>query len=128
MKKRTDISDLIGIPFVEFGRDPKKGLDCYGLAIEVEKRYGKNLKDVALEKFSREKLEKTLPEINVRKTDVIQEGSILEFYGLADNRLHIGVAIGGDLFIQSTENMGSRISSIRMSKSYMRLANIYEVL
>ena len=32
-----DVADLIGVPFVEFGRDIKNGLDCYGLAIEVDK-------------------------------------------------------------------------------------------
>ena len=53
-----DVSDLIGVPFVEFGRDKENGLDCYGLAIEVEKRLGKDLKDVVLEKFNREKVEK----------------------------------------------------------------------
>ena len=62
-----DVSDLIGVPFVEFGRDKENGLDCYGLAIEVEKRLGKDLKDVVLEKFNREKVEKTVPTLNVKK-------------------------------------------------------------
>lgn len=125
--KNIRIDDLIGVPFVEFGRDPNKGLDCYGLVIEVEKRFGKKLNDVALEKFNEEKLKKTLPEINVRKTETIKPGVILEFYGRQDNRLHVGVALGGDIFIQSTENQGVRISSIKTAKMYLRLANIYEV-
>ena len=33
-------TDLIGTPFVNEGRDPKKGLDCYGLVMEVFGRYG----------------------------------------------------------------------------------------
>ncbi len=36
-------SDLIGIPYVKGGRDPSKGLDCYGLCIVVFKRLGIDL-------------------------------------------------------------------------------------
>lgn len=125
---RIEISDLIGVPFVEFGRNPKTGLDCYGLVIEVERRYGKKLNDVVPEKFDREKLQRTLPEINVRKTETIEEGSILEFYGKRDNRLHVAVSLGGGLFIQSTENQGVRISSLGTAEQYLTLANIYKVI
>jgi cell wall-associated NlpC family hydrolase len=34
------VRDLIGVPFVQNGRDPKTGLDCYGLFKEVQKRIG----------------------------------------------------------------------------------------
>lgn len=125
-----DIADLIGVPFVEFGRDIKNGLDCYGLAIEVEKRLGKTLKDVALEKFDREKVERTAPNLNVKKLrlDEISEGVILEFYGLQDKRLHIAVALDKKTFIHATENQGVRISSFASSKTYLKLANVYEVI
>lgn len=125
-----DIADLIGVPFVEFGRDVKNGLDCYGLAIEVEKRLGKTLKDVVLEKFDRAKVEKTAPTLNVKKLrlDQISEGVILEFYGLQDKRLHVAVALDKNIFIHATENQGVRISSFASSKSYLKLANVYEVI
>ena len=125
-----NIADLIGVPFVEFGRDIKNGLDCYGLAIEVERRLGKNLKDVALEKFDREKVERTAPTLNVKKLrlDEISEGVILEFYGLQDKRLHIAVALDKNIFIHATENQGVRISSFASSKTYLKLANVYEVI
>ena len=32
--------DLIGVPHLTNGRDPKKGLDCYGLVLEASKRMG----------------------------------------------------------------------------------------
>ena len=125
-----DIADLIGVPFVEFGRDVKNGLDCYGLAIEVEKRLGKTLKDVVLEKFDRAKVEKTAPTLHVKKLrlDQISEGVILEFYGLQDKRLHVAVALDKNIFIHATENQGVRISSFASSKSYLKLANVYEVI
>lgn len=37
--------DLIGIPYVDYGRDPKKGLDCWGLAMEMYHRRGIQLPD-----------------------------------------------------------------------------------
>lgn len=39
------ISDLIGIPFKDGGRNRKEGLDCWGLACEVYRRYGIKLPD-----------------------------------------------------------------------------------
>lgn len=125
-----DVADLIGVPFVEFGRDTKNGLDCYGLAIEVERRLGKTLKDVALEKFDRAKVERIAPNINVKKLrlDEISEGVILEFYGLRDKRLHIAVALDKNTFIHATENQGVRISSFASSRTYLKLANVYEVI
>ena len=125
-----DVADLIGVPFVEFGRDIKNGLDCYGLAIEIERRLGKTLKDVALEKFDREKVERTAPNLNVKKLrlDEISEGVILEFYGLQDKRLHVAVALDKNTFIHATENQGVRISSFASSKTYLKLTNVYEVI
>ena len=34
-----DYSDLLGIPFVNHGRSPR-GYDCYGLVMEVYRRFG----------------------------------------------------------------------------------------
>ena len=39
------ISDLIGVPFLDSGRDFKKGLDCWGLVMEVYRRIGVELPD-----------------------------------------------------------------------------------
>lgn len=42
-----NIDDLVGKPYITNGRGPN-GYDCYGLAIEVEKRFGhvwKNIED-----------------------------------------------------------------------------------
>lgn len=123
-----EVADLIGIPFVEFGRDVNTGLDCYGLAIEVEKRLGKKLNDVVLEKFDYAKVKTTLPGLNVKKTDVIKEGVILEFYGLRDKRLHVGVALDNNTFIHATENQGVRISTLTTCKQYLKFEQAYEVL
>lgn len=36
---------LIGTPFTNYGRDPQKGLDCWGLVIEFFKQLGLQLED-----------------------------------------------------------------------------------
>ncbi len=36
-------SDLIGIPYVKGGRDPGKGLDCWGLCMVIYRRLGFSL-------------------------------------------------------------------------------------
>lgn len=36
----VDTDDLIGVPWIEGGRDPKQGLDCLGVVLEVLERMG----------------------------------------------------------------------------------------
>jgi len=40
-----DLRDLIGIPFVQAGRDPALGLDCWGLCREALRRFGQEVPD-----------------------------------------------------------------------------------
>lgn len=39
------LRDLIGIPFVQNGRDPKTGLDCWGLCRVAARRFGYDIPD-----------------------------------------------------------------------------------
>ena len=41
-----DFRDLIGVPFMWGGRDPRIGLDCWGLFMEAERRFGVVVPDV----------------------------------------------------------------------------------
>lgn len=116
-----NVSDLIGVPYKENGRS-LSGLDCYGLAILVEKRFGKTLQDVVYNNHDKELSAKYAPLLNVRKTDFITEGSLLEFH--IKNTLHIGVALNKQDMIHATTNQGVRISKIAAYK----IANVYEVL
>lgn len=38
-----DVVPLIGVPYLELSSDPEKGLDCYGLLLEVYRRAGRSL-------------------------------------------------------------------------------------
>jgi len=116
-----DVSDLIGVPYIDNGRGPD-GYDCYGLAIEVEKRLGKTLRDAVYENHDKELSDKWKPLLNVRPSDFIREGTLLEIH--VGNTLHIAVALDSMRMIHATTNQGVRISMIAAYK----LAGIYEVI
>lgn len=109
MEKKIVIGDLIGIPYKENGRD-LKGLDCYGLAIEVEKRLGKQLIDVWYENHDEVLADEFRPLLNIREVQNIKQGILLEMH--KDGELHIGVALNETLMIHATINQGVRISRI----------------
>jgi cell wall-associated NlpC family hydrolase len=115
-----DVSDLIGIPYVDNGRT-LEGLDCYGLAIIVEKRLGKTLIDVVYENHDVELSAKYVPLLNIKKSDIIKEGSLLEIH--VGNTLHVAVALDSYTMIHATTNQGVRISKIAAYK----INAIYEV-
>jgi cell wall-associated NlpC family hydrolase len=46
-----DVDDLIGLPYQRAGRDPKTGIDCFYLLLEVYRRLGIEVKDVAPEAY-----------------------------------------------------------------------------
>lgn len=117
------IADLIGVPYKDRGRDAS-GYDCYGLAIEVEKRMGKKLDDVYYTDHSLKLSQENIPLLNIReRTDsFIETGDLIEIK--LKNELHIGVALDSVRFIHATLNQGVRISPI---KAYP-VINVYEVL
>ena len=46
------VDDLVGKPFRNKGRDVNKGMDCWGLVIEVFRRYGMEVPDFDMDAFS----------------------------------------------------------------------------
>lgn len=116
-----DVSDLIGLPYFDNGRGPD-GYDCYGLAIEVERRLGKELRDAVYDNHDTELSDIWKPLLNVRPSDFITEGTLLEIH--VGNTLHIAVALDSMRMIHATTNQGVRISMIAAYK----IAGIYEVI
>lgn len=118
-----DVKDLIGIPWKNNGRS-KDGFDCYGLAIEVEKRFGKNLEDVFWD-FKNPDLEnENAPTLNVEKTNEIKPSNLVSM--TLNNELHIGVILSEKEFIHATINQGVRVSLIQSYKKYIN--NFYKVI
>ena len=116
-----DVSDLIGIPYKDHGRD-LEGLDCYGLAIIVCERFGKKLQDVVYENHDEKLSDSWAPLLNVRRIDFIKAGSLVEIH--VGGTLHIGVALDNQIMIHATINQGVRISKIAAYK----VAAVYEVI
>lgn len=107
---RVDVSDLIGVPYKEHGRD-KTGLDCYGLAIEVLRRYGKTLPDVVYDRdHDYELSNENAPLLPLVKIDEAEEGCLIEMRYRGE--LHIGVYIGNHRFIHATRGQGVRLSHL----------------
>lgn len=117
--KEYDISDLIGIPYKERGRD-NNGFDCYGLCIEVLKRMGYTLLDVEYDNHSLELASKRST-LNVYPIPEIKEGALLEIQ--SGNELHIAVAISNKEMIHATYTQGVRISPCRA----YRIRGIYGI-
>lgn len=116
------LSDLIGVPYKENGRD-LNGLDCYGAGIlAVYILIKKHLRDIVFTKNTTELENELAPTLNVIQVDKIETGNIL-LMTLFDE-LHIGVAINSKQFIHATKNQGVRISQI----SDWKIHAIYKVI
>jgi len=46
-----EYGDLLGVQFVDGGRDPKTGLDCWGLVMVVMQRFGNRVPDFKISCF-----------------------------------------------------------------------------
>lgn len=108
-----EISDLLGIPYVDHGRT-SKGYDCYGLAIEVARRFGYKLNDVVYENHDVELSDLHKPTLNITQIDKPKQGALIEME--FNNALHIGVCLNEKEFIHSTKN-GVRINRIGTLKT-----------
>jgi len=51
---RAEYSDLVGVPYSLGGRDPRRGLDCFGVLLELYRRAGVELLDVAPTRYNGE--------------------------------------------------------------------------
>ena len=102
------INDLIGVPYRDHGRS-LDGMDCYGLAIEVLRRYGYELRDVLYNTHDLELSAENIPTLNVTPLNKAREGAILEME--FNNEIHVGVCINDREFIHMTRT-GCRINRI----------------
>lgn len=102
------INDLLGAPYKEHGRDIN-GFDCYGLAIEVARRFGYELNDVVYNNHNIELSAEYAPTLNVTPIETPREGALLEMQ--YNNELHIGICLNAKEFIHMTRG-GCRVNRI----------------
>lgn len=103
-----ELNDLIGTPYKDHGRGVG-GYDCYGLAIEVAKRFGYKLNDVIYENHDIELSEKNAPTLNITPIEKPCEGAVIEME--TGGELHIGICLNSREFIHMTRT-GCRINQI----------------
>jgi cell wall-associated NlpC family hydrolase len=120
-------TDLIGLPFVDGGRDPTSGLDCWGLSTEVFRRYGIELPDY---KISCEDASSINHEVKEQKQFWCRcEGEIpvpalvvIRFSVYCD---HTGVYIGNGRFIHTRKEVGVNIDRIDSPAWAKRIEGFY---
>ena len=112
-----DLRDLIGVPFVGGGRDPKKGLDCWGLLVIAAGRYGHVVPNYEIDCHDTERIEKqVLSDIGGwEKIEEPEPGCVVLMNldpEMPDAIQHFGVYIGGGRFLHTLKKTGSCRSSI----------------
>ena len=112
------INDLIGVPFVSRGRDPKTGLDCWGLVMEVSKRFGKNIPDFFVDAYDSKQIGVIHDFV---KSDWVciptaEAGAVvglkLDRVCMPDVVQHYGVCLDRKRFIHTLKDMGVIISRL----------------
>ncbi len=115
---QLNVSDLIGVPFVDGGRDPETGLDCWGLTMIVMRRCGLEIPDYKISCFDTSEIGQA-----VRRDLAARwaKASMPEFgVGLVmdlDPRLpgihqHFGVCVSKDKFIHTLKKTGVILTKI----------------
>ena len=115
--------DLIGVPFKNHGRDVKTGLDCYGLVMEVYRRFGIELPEFDADYDDVEKISCIIDGERSKETvwkkcdkENLPVPCVLAIrFGVPKGVInHTGCYIGDGKFIHIRENIGvcvDRISS-----------------
>lgn len=122
MNRTVNIDDLMGIPYQENGRG-NPGYDCYGYAIEVCKRCGKELPDVEGSKDSDrnfvECLERGLKLGLVKEVDSpVEQGDLVFFKDLNGVLYHIGVYLG-DGYVTHCNCHGSHTEKLNRKQHFI---------
>ena len=125
-----NISDLIGERFVYKGRSKATGYDCYGLAVEVSRRFGHTLPDFSYEeggiKTVSDNYKEWLRRINglLSMTTERKEGSLVVFYSKG-RAVHVGVLLDEENFIHADVG-GVRVE--KLDEYYRKEWKVFEWL
>lgn len=110
----VNLRDLIGKPYAVHGRGPD-AYDCFGLAIEVCRRYGKILEDSFYDEITsdmeRRLIDETKAVIHAERLPGPVEGAVVEFL-IAGKPRHVGVCLGDGTFIHALKDLGVRTSEL----------------
>ena len=111
MTMHNMIDKLIGVPFVDGGRDPEIGLDCWGTVMQAYKLLnGINVTDFKIPAFQEELINKAIKE-NESGNDWYaiegpERGCVVAFKLHPIFVCHVGVCIDDKRFIHAREKTG----------------------
>lgn len=114
------IDDLIGARYKVNGRNSKEGFDCFGLAIEVSKRFGHELFDIGKDYSCKSDFGRCeaicLQNTKLKRVDSpICEGDLLLIRDSVGVISHIGIYLGNNRFIHCNK-LGVHIDRVSMYK------------
>ena len=137
MDKTINYADLIGVQFKNRGRDITSGVDCYGLVMEVYRRFGIDLPEFTADFDDVEKINSLICTEAV-KTSVWREVSKGEIsapciiairFGAPPGIVnHTGWYIGNGKFIHIRENIGVCIDHIESPAWRKVIVGFYEYI
>jgi cell wall-associated NlpC family hydrolase len=129
----TDLRDLIGIPFVDGGRDPVEGLDCWGLLILAAKHFGYDVPDFDISCFDapgiNEIYKSETDTVRWRQRRELQPGYVIAMalsQRMPDAIQHFGIYIGEGKFLHTVRKAGSCLSSIDAPLWKNKIKGYYE--
>ena len=114
--------DLIGVPFADGGRDIRKGLDCWGLAMEMFRRQGITVHDYDISAMQTARI---ADEIKRNEPDWVRinqpkEGCIVLIR--IDGSVwanHVGIYLGDGKFIHAYRSTGVCMDRTRRWQSHI---------
>ena len=119
----VDVSDLIGVPFVSRGRDPQKGLDCWGLVLEVSRRFGQTLPDFYVDALDGKQIGVIYNFVRSewKELEKPEPGAVvgirLDRACLPGTTQHFGICVDRRQFIHTLKNVGVIISKFDRFKN-----------
>jgi len=115
-----EYQDLVGIPFVDRGRDPSTGLDCWGLARECFYRQGINVYDYSISALAFSDIAETISLEKCRWNKIeVPEIGCLVLLRLEPNTWanHVGIYVGKGRFIHAYAGAGVCVDRLKHWKS-----------
>lgn len=111
-----NFNDLIGIPFLDGGRD-KKGFDCWGLSLEVFRRFGVGLPDYKIGCIDDSKIDGNINKQRcfwdrVESLEIPVPALVVIRFNSGALCNHTGVYIGAGRFIHTRQKVGVNIDRI----------------
>jgi cell wall-associated NlpC family hydrolase len=112
-----EIADLIGIPFVDEGRDPATGLDCWGLFVLAQKCLGNIVPDFKVSCFNTEGItgffEIARESWTPVEVPVPGDAVLMTLDPFMPNMIqHFGVYLGRGRFLHTLQKTHSHLSRI----------------